>query len=167
MRHTYVHFCMLGSPRGGLWHHQTAQVRKRNRPTRASGNKVLQPTWTPSLSSYIASLQVKLVSIDAAEIADGNPSLVLGLIWNIILFFQVKSLLSHNIHQSSPPIQEWGPDRGRQWDFISDRFLPLLFPRKEPEESWLLKILSPCDSKSDVSSVLLLGLEELNIYLEK
>ena len=75
----------------------TSQVRKRNRPTRASGNNVLQPNWTPSLSSYIASLQVKLVSIDAAEIADGNPSLVLGLIWNIILFFQVKSLLSHNI----------------------------------------------------------------------
>ncbi|GAB1297769.1 Calmin [Apodemus speciosus] len=35
-------------------------------------------------------LVVKLVSIDAAEIADGNPSLVLGLIWNIILFFQDK-----------------------------------------------------------------------------
>ncbi|XP_060036990.1 calmin isoform X3 [Erinaceus europaeus] len=35
---------------------------------------------------------VKLVSIDAAEIADGNPSLVLGLIWNIILFFQIKEL---------------------------------------------------------------------------
>ena len=114
IRHTCVYFCMLGSPRGALWHHQTAQVRKRNRPTRASGNNVLQPTWTLSLSSYIASLQVKLVSIDAAEIADGNPSLVLGLIWNIILFFQVKSLLSHNTHQSSPPIQEWGLDHERQ-----------------------------------------------------
>lgn len=34
-------------------------------------------------------LQVKLVSIDAADVADGNASIILGLIWNIILFFQV------------------------------------------------------------------------------
>jgi len=33
--------------------------------------------------------QVKLVSIDAADVADGNSSIILGLIWNIILFFQV------------------------------------------------------------------------------
>lgn len=33
--------------------------------------------------------QVKLVSIDAADVADGNASIILGLIWNIILFFQV------------------------------------------------------------------------------
>ena len=33
--------------------------------------------------------------------------------------------------------------------------------------TWLLKILNSCDSKSDVSSVLLLVLEELNIYFEK
>lgn len=46
------------------------------------------------LCSSTAFFQVKLVSIDAAEIADGNPSLVLGLIWNIILFFQVNLLLS-------------------------------------------------------------------------
>lgn len=36
--------------------------------------------------------QVKLVSIDAADVADGNPSIILGLIWNIILFFQVMWL---------------------------------------------------------------------------
>ncbi|EGW04494.1 Calmin [Cricetulus griseus] len=44
---------------------------------------------------------VKLVSIDAAEIADGNPSLVLGLIWNIILFFQIKELTG-NLSRGSP-----------------------------------------------------------------
>ncbi|EPY81604.1 calmin-like protein [Camelus ferus] len=44
---------------------------------------------------------VKLVSIDAAEIADGNPSLVLGLIWNIILFFQIKELTG-NLSRNSP-----------------------------------------------------------------
>jgi hypothetical protein len=48
-----------------------------------------QLPWKLISKLIIAPFQVKLVSIDAAEIADGNPSLVLGLIWNIILFFQV------------------------------------------------------------------------------
>uniref|UniRef100_UPI00398E6105 calmin-like isoform X1 n=2 Tax=Pristiophorus japonicus TaxID=55135 RepID=UPI00398E6105 len=38
---------------------------------------------------------VKLVSIDAQEIADGNPSMILGLIWNIILHFQIKEATVH------------------------------------------------------------------------
>lgn len=36
-----------------------------------------------------ASLQVKLVNIRNDDIADGNPKLTLGLIWTIILHFQV------------------------------------------------------------------------------
>lgn len=43
-----------------------------------------------SLHMYVCP-QVKLVSIDAADVADGNSSIILGLIWNIILFFQVIS----------------------------------------------------------------------------
>ncbi|XP_048393675.1 calmin-like [Stegostoma tigrinum] len=38
---------------------------------------------------------VRLVSIDAHEIADGNPSMILGLIWNIILHFQIKEATGH------------------------------------------------------------------------
>ncbi|XP_041070194.1 calmin-like isoform X1 [Carcharodon carcharias] len=38
---------------------------------------------------------VKLVSIDAPEIANGNPSMILGLIWNIILHFQIKEATGH------------------------------------------------------------------------
>ncbi|KAI2654230.1 Calmin [Labeo rohita] len=45
--------------------------------------------------------KVKLVSIDATDIADGNPSIVLGLIWNIILFFQIKELTG-NIKSQFP-----------------------------------------------------------------
>lgn len=33
--------------------------------------------------------QVKLLGIDASGIADGIPSVVLNLIWNVILYFQV------------------------------------------------------------------------------
>lgn len=35
-------------------------------------------------------LQVKLVNIRNDDIADGNPKLTLGLIWTIILHFQVS-----------------------------------------------------------------------------
>lgn len=36
--------------------------------------------------------QVKLVNIRNDDITDGNPKLTLGLIWTIILHFQVSSI---------------------------------------------------------------------------
>ncbi|XP_063295040.1 calmin isoform X2 [Pelobates fuscus] len=51
--------------------------------------------------TFLEDSKVKLVSIDAAEIADGNPSLVLGLIWNIILFLQIKELTGNLNRMSS------------------------------------------------------------------
>jgi len=38
-------------------------------------------------------LQIKLVNIRAEDIVDGNPKLTLGLIWTIILHFQVGPLI--------------------------------------------------------------------------
>ena len=38
--------------------------------------------------------QVKLVNIRNDDITDGNPTLTLGLIWTIILHFQVGSVKS-------------------------------------------------------------------------
>ena len=35
-------------------------------------------------------IQIKLVNIRADEIVDGNPKLTLGLLWTIILHFQVR-----------------------------------------------------------------------------
>lgn len=34
--------------------------------------------------------QVRLLGIDASSIADGIPSVVLNLVWNIILYFQAR-----------------------------------------------------------------------------
>lgn len=52
-----------------------------------------RPAGTEPVSGWLNTLyafhQVKLVSIDATDVADGNASIILGLIWNIILFFQV------------------------------------------------------------------------------
>jgi len=44
------------------------------------------------------SRQVKLVNIRNDDIADGNPKLTLGLIWTIILHFQVSSSVSAVFH---------------------------------------------------------------------
>ncbi len=35
--------------------------------------------------------QIKLVNINASDVVDGRPAVVLGLIWTIILYFQVKT----------------------------------------------------------------------------
>lgn len=54
-------------------------------------------SYTPNLATSLCSVgydwaicsQVKLVNIRNDDIADGNPKLTLGLIWTIILHFQV------------------------------------------------------------------------------
>lgn len=40
----------------------------------------------------LSAFQVKLVNIRNDDITDGNPKLTLGLIWTIILHFQVCAL---------------------------------------------------------------------------
>jgi hypothetical protein len=42
------------------------------------------------------SLKIKLVNIRADDIVDGNPKLTLGLIWTIILHFQVRLIIIFN-----------------------------------------------------------------------
>ncbi|XP_063146354.1 calmin [Candoia aspera] len=58
---------------------------------------------------FLEDSNVKLVSIDASEIADGNSSMVLGLIWNIILFFQIKELTGNLNRDSSSSSLSSGP----------------------------------------------------------
>ena len=48
--------------------------------------------WLTRGCNRPACLQVKLVNIRNDDIADGNPKLTLGLIWTIILHFQVVRL---------------------------------------------------------------------------
>ena len=37
----------------------------------------------------LLNFQIKLVNINASDVVDGRPAVVLGLIWTIILYFQV------------------------------------------------------------------------------
>jgi hypothetical protein len=56
--------------------------------------------------------EIKLVNIRGEDIVDGNPKLTLGLIWTIILHFQVGQ------RASSPPVIESSvPDPGASLSF--------------------------------------------------
>ncbi|XP_074648980.1 muscle-specific protein 300 kDa-like isoform X3 [Tubulanus polymorphus] len=39
---------------------------------------------------FLESKKIKLVNINPSDIADGKPSIVLGLVWTIILYFQIE-----------------------------------------------------------------------------
>lgn len=54
-------------------------------------------------SAVVPFFQVKLVNIRNDDIADGNPKLILGLIWTIILHFQVSCSVSVVFHYLHPP----------------------------------------------------------------
>lgn len=43
---------------------------------------------------FLASKKIKLVNINPADLVDGRPPVVLGLIWTIILYFQVSTRAS-------------------------------------------------------------------------
>lgn len=45
------------------------------------------------LTSFFTSSKVKLVNIRSEDIVDGSPKLTLGLIWTIILYYQVSCSL--------------------------------------------------------------------------
>ncbi|XP_064148985.1 calmin isoform X1 [Loxodonta africana] len=68
---------------------------------KSSSHRIFRLNNIAKALKFLEDSNVKLVSIDAAEIADGNPSLVLGLVWNIILFFQIKELTG-NLSRNSP-----------------------------------------------------------------
>lgn len=66
-----------------------------------SSHRIFRLNNIAKVLSFLEERNVKLVSIDAADVADGNSSIILGLIWNIILFFQIKELTG-NIKSQFP-----------------------------------------------------------------
>ncbi|XP_072545119.1 uncharacterized protein clmna isoform X2 [Salminus brasiliensis] len=66
-----------------------------------SAHRIFRLNNIAKVLTFLEERNVKLVSIDAADIADGNSSIVLGLIWNIILFFQIKELTGNIKNQFS------------------------------------------------------------------
>ncbi|XP_071334749.1 uncharacterized protein clmnb isoform X2 [Trachinotus anak] len=59
---------------------------------RSSSHRIFRLNNISKALAFLDDRHVKLLGIDASGIADGIPSVVLNLIWNIILHFQVKEV---------------------------------------------------------------------------
>ncbi|XP_042156441.1 nesprin-1-like [Oncorhynchus tshawytscha] len=69
------------------------------------GRKLRRIHWVSNIGTALNFLEgrksayrgspIKLVNINSTDIVDGRPSIVLGLIWTIILYFQIEELTSN------------------------------------------------------------------------
>ncbi|KAK6304736.1 hypothetical protein J4Q44_G00253220 [Coregonus suidteri] len=62
------------------------------------GRQLKRIHWVSNIGAALRFLEgrkIKLVNIHATDIADGRPSIVLGLIWTVILYFQIEELTSN------------------------------------------------------------------------
>ncbi|XP_056619733.1 nesprin-1-like [Triplophysa dalaica] len=69
------------------------------------GRKLRRIHWVANIGRALKFLEgrrsayrgspIKLVNINTTDVVDGRPSIVLGLIWTIILYFQIEELTSH------------------------------------------------------------------------
>uniref|UniRef100_UPI00398E76DD nesprin-1 n=1 Tax=Pristiophorus japonicus TaxID=55135 RepID=UPI00398E76DD len=62
------------------------------------GRKLKRIHWVNNIGTALKFLEgrrIKLVNINSTDIADGRPSIVLGLMWTIILYFQIEELTSN------------------------------------------------------------------------
>ncbi|XP_060687141.1 nesprin-1-like [Hemiscyllium ocellatum] len=62
------------------------------------GRKSKRIHWVSNIGTALKFLEgrrIKLVNINSTDIVDGRPSIVLGLIWTIILYFQIEELTSN------------------------------------------------------------------------
>ncbi|KAM9356103.1 uncharacterized protein clmnb [Pholidichthys leucotaenia] len=59
---------------------------------RSSSHRIFRLNNISKALAFLDDRHVKLLGIDASGIADGTPSVVLNLVWNIILHFQVKEV---------------------------------------------------------------------------
>uniref|UniRef100_A0A8C3TZX5 Spectrin repeat containing nuclear envelope protein 1 n=1 Tax=Catharus ustulatus TaxID=91951 RepID=A0A8C3TZX5_CATUS len=68
------------------------------------GRRLKRIHWVANIGTALKFLEgrrIKLVNINSTDIADGRPSIVLGLVWTIILYFQIEELTS-NLPQLQP-----------------------------------------------------------------
>lgn len=94
---------------------------------------VTPPRVSPPVHSYLGAfvhcvhlmftfwLQVRLESIGAEDIVDGNPRLILGLIWTIILRFQIQDIEIEIVSIRTKSPVECAVNGGLFW-------LPKLYP---------------------------------------
>ncbi|XP_026174781.1 uncharacterized protein clmnb [Mastacembelus armatus] len=59
---------------------------------RSSSHRIFRLNNISKALAFLDDRHVKLLGIDASSVADGIPSVVLNLVWNIIFYFQVKEV---------------------------------------------------------------------------
>ncbi|XP_036419122.1 calmin-like [Colossoma macropomum] len=59
---------------------------------RPSTHRIFTLSNIAKVLEFLEDRNVRVVNIDAADIADGRPSVILALIWNIIVYFQLKEV---------------------------------------------------------------------------
>uniref|UniRef100_A0A3P8WQC3 Calponin-homology (CH) domain-containing protein n=1 Tax=Cynoglossus semilaevis TaxID=244447 RepID=A0A3P8WQC3_CYNSE len=59
------------------------------------GKKLKRIHWVANIGTalnFLEGRKIKLVNINSTDIVDGRPAIVLGLVWTIILYFQIEEL---------------------------------------------------------------------------
>ncbi|XP_060684994.1 uncharacterized protein LOC132818232 [Hemiscyllium ocellatum] len=69
---------------------------------RARSNPIHWMSNVTTALNFLRSKSIKLVNINVPDIVDGNPTVILGLIWSIILYFQVEKLASGLTSRQTP-----------------------------------------------------------------
>ncbi|XP_030626744.1 calmin [Chanos chanos] len=59
---------------------------------RSSPHRIFRLNNIAKVLNFLEDRNVRLLNIEASDVADGNPSVVLRLIWNIIVFFHIKKV---------------------------------------------------------------------------
>ncbi|XP_076280585.1 muscle-specific protein 300 kDa [Lasioglossum baleicum] len=63
---------------------------------------------------FLQSKKIKLVNINSSDLVDGRPPVVLGLIWTIILYFQLRSTDRKKIEENTRALEYLGHTWGSQ-----------------------------------------------------
>nr|XP_050869210.1 muscle-specific protein 300 kDa [Vespula vulgaris] len=63
---------------------------------------------------FLQSKKIKLVNINSSDLVDGRPPVVLGLIWTIILYFQLRSKDRKRIEENTRALEYLGQTWGSQ-----------------------------------------------------
>lgn len=69
------------------------------------GKVLRRPHYLSNINTalqFLTSKRIKLVNINPSDIVDGRPAVVLGLIWTIILYFQIEenSRILHYLNEN-------------------------------------------------------------------
>ena len=81
----------------------------------------------PRLLYFVLFQQVKLVNISSNDIVDGNPKLTLGLVWSIILHWQVRKKNNKKMRGREIFFEQKGKEAGTV-DILASFFLSCSLP---------------------------------------